>query len=69
MHDHLEESYSGDSYILEMMGVGSPWLRIIDILLLGGIVGIEGVALGINQLYVVIKLCDKISMRAGKLVS
>lgn len=57
MHDHLEEGHGRDSYILEMMGIASPWLRLVYLFLLVGIVGVEGISLGIDQLDVVVELC------------
>lgn len=40
-----------------MVGVGSPWLCISDGSLFGGIVGVEGIFLRINELDVVVELC------------
>jgi hypothetical protein len=57
VHDHLEEGDGRDADILEMVGVGSPWLCISDGSLFGGIVGVEGIFLRINELDVVVELC------------
>lgn len=57
MHDHLEEGDGGDSHVLEVVGVGSPWFGIVDFFLLGRVVGVEGVSLGVDQLDVVVELC------------
>jgi hypothetical protein len=56
MHDHLQQSYGRDSNILEMLGVGFPWLGRRDALLLVRIVGVKCITMGINKLDIVIKL-------------
>jgi hypothetical protein len=56
MHHHLEEGDGGDPHILKVIGITLPGLSIVDSLLLGGIVGVEGVTVGINQLDVVVEL-------------
>lgn len=50
MHDHFEEGDSGDADIFEVVGVFFPGLFILDGLLLGGIIAVEGIAGGIDKL-------------------
>jgi hypothetical protein len=45
------------------MRVGFPWLCLSDGLLLGSIVRIEGIAMRVNELNIIVKLC----YRRGKL--
>ena len=70
MHDHLEECDGRDADILEVVGIGSPWLCVSDGFLLGGIVSVEGIFLRVNELDVVVELCLwKINMKFGKYMS
>lgn len=39
------------------MWIRLPWLGVIDSLLFAGIVGVEGITVGVNQLDVVVELC------------
>ena len=57
MHHHLEKGDSGDSDILEVVGVGLPRFSVTDGFLFGGVVGVEGIFLGIDELDVVVELC------------
>ena len=57
MHNHLEKSDSRDTDIFEVMWIFLPWSFIVDYFLLTIVVAIEGVALRINQLDSILKLC------------
>lgn len=58
MHNHLEQSDGGDSDVFEVIGVGLPWFVILDGFLLGGVVGVEGITMGVDKFDVVIELYD-----------
>lgn len=57
MHDHLEEGDGGDADILEVVGVFAPWVSFLDGFLLFGVVAVEGVAVGVDELDGVLELC------------
>jgi hypothetical protein len=48
VHHHLKKSNGGDPYILEVVRVGFPGFGIVDSLLFGYIVGVEGVAVRVD---------------------
>lgn len=56
MHNHLEKSYSRDTNVFEVLRICSPWLSVLDRLLLLGIVTVEGITLGIDELDIVVEL-------------
>ncbi len=49
MHDHFKQSDSRDADIFEVMWIFLPWAFIVNVFLFSIVVGIEGVALRINQ--------------------
>lgn len=48
MHDHFEEGDGGDADILEVMRVFLPGFSFADGFLVIGVIGIEGVAVGVD---------------------
>ena len=58
MHDHLEEGDGRNADRREVVGVGSPWMRVVDGFLLRGGIIVEGVLLGIYKLDGVLQLWD-----------
>jgi len=56
VHDHFQESDSGNSYIREVMGVGPPWFGVLNLFLFSGIIRIEGISVTVNKLDVIIEL-------------
>ncbi len=56
MHDHLEKGDGGDAHRGEVVGVGPPWVCIVDGFLGGGRVVVEGVFAGVYELDRVLEL-------------
>ena len=48
MHDHFEEGDGGDADVFEVVRVLFPGFRFADCSLVRGIVGVEGVAVGVD---------------------
>ena len=48
MHDHLEEGDGGDADVLEVARVLLPGFGVADGFLFGVVVGVEGVAVGVD---------------------
>ena len=59
MHHHLQERYCRDPDILEVMGIAFPWLSISDSFLLIYVIGIEGIAVRIDQLDIIVELYEE----------
>jgi hypothetical protein len=57
VHDHFEKGDCADANIFEVVGVGSPGFGFINGFLLLGIVGIESIAVGVDELDVIVELC------------
>jgi hypothetical protein len=56
VHDHLDEGYGTYADVLEVVDIFRPWLRVRQLLLGGGIVDVECIALRVYQLDIVVKL-------------
>lgn len=50
MHDHLEEGDGGNSNMFEVMGVGFPRPFVQDAFLFFGVVTVESIAVGVDEL-------------------
>lgn len=57
MHDHLEEGDCRDSNMFEVVGVALPWLCGIDGFLFDIGISVKSIAMFINELHVIVKLC------------
>ena len=56
MHDHLEEGDGRDADVFEVVRVDFPWFCITNAFLFGGIVGVKGIFLRIDELDVIVEL-------------
>lgn len=56
MHYHFEEGHGRYADILEVVGIFSPGLAIPNCLLLSSVIGVEGIAVGFDQLNSVFEL-------------
>ncbi|KAH0445812.1 Mov34-domain-containing protein, partial [Aureobasidium melanogenum] len=61
VHDHLGQSDRGDLDMLEVVGVGAPWLLVVDVLLLFDRVGIWLVTSGVCKVDCVVQLWKLLS--------
>lgn len=57
MHNHLDEGDGGNADVLEVVGVFAPWRGGLDGFLLVGVVAVEGVTVGVDELDGIFELC------------
>jgi hypothetical protein len=50
VHDHFDEGHSRYANVFEVLWIGAPWIRLLDLLLLLGIECVEGVAVSVSEL-------------------
>ena len=61
MHDHLDQGDGRNADIFEVIWVGAPWFRVVDLLDLCGVQGVESIAVGIDELDSIFDLYNLVS--------
>jgi hypothetical protein len=62
VHDHLGEGDRRDLDVLEVVGVGAPWLLVVDVFLLFDRVGVRLIARGVCEVDGIVQLCMRLSV-------
>ena len=62
MHHHFQQRDSGYSDVLEVVWVFSPRLFVLDSFLFGGIVAVESITVGVDELNGILKFYNFIQI-------